>query len=101
MERLKEEFISYQLLEESDVPADVWKQAVIYVDDSAIPHLYSMDVVWAHLATRTNADGSSQFTLLSRVAHLVLTIPHSNSAEERIFFHGQEEQNPFPSQSRP
>ena len=49
---------------------------------------------WAHLATRTNADGSSQFTLLSKVAHLVLTILHSNAAAGMRFFHGQEEQNP-------
>ena len=85
MERLKEEFISYQLLQKSDVPADVWRQAAIYVDDSTTPHLYSMDVVWVHLAIRTNTDGSCQFTLLSKVAHLVLTIPHSNAAEERMF----------------
>ena len=95
MERLKEEFISYQLLEESDVPADVWKQAAIYIDDSATPQLCSMDVVWAHLASRTNADGSSQFTHLSKVAHLVLTIPHSNAAEERVFSMVRKNKTPF------
>lgn len=31
MERLNKEFISYQLLKESDVPADVWRQAAIYL----------------------------------------------------------------------
>ena len=65
--------------------AGVWRQAAIYIDDSTSPHLSSMDAVWAHLATRTNADGSSQFTRLSKAVHLVLTIPHSNAAEEKIF----------------
>ena len=54
-----------------------------------------MDVVWAHLVARTNADGCSQFTLLSRVAHLVLTIPYSNAAEEHFYFMVRKNKPPF------
>ena len=51
MDKLKDELLSYQLLEESDVPGDVWKKAAIYMDDSATSHLYSLDTVWGHLVT--------------------------------------------------
>ena len=86
MEKLKDEFISYQLLDDSDVPPGVWERATVYEDcASGKPTLHSMDVVWGHLAMRTTADGRLQFLHLSQVAQLVLTIPHSNAAEERVF----------------
>jgi len=98
MEMLKDEFISYQLLEKSDVPTSVWERATIYVEDSETsskPSLYSMDVVWGYLSTRKTADGSDQFSLLSQVAQLVLTIPHSNAAEERVFSMVRKNKTPF------
>ena len=49
------------------------------------PGIHSMDIIWGHLATKSNVDGSSQFRLLSQVAMLGLTIPHSNTAEEHVF----------------
>ena len=88
MESLTDEFMSYQMLEESDVPADTWKKAGIYIEDSAVsskPNLYSMYVVWEYLSTRKNADSSTQFLHLSHIVQLVLTIPHSNAAEEHVF----------------
>ena len=51
VDMLKDEVLSYQLLEESDVLGDVWKKAAIYMDDSATSHLYSLDTVWGHLVT--------------------------------------------------
>ena len=38
-----------------------------------------------YLATTSNVDGSEWFALLTQVAHLVLTIPHSNAPEEGVF----------------
>ena len=99
MESLTDEFISYQLLEESDVPADIWKKAgIYYIEDSAVsnkPNLYTMYVVWGYLSTRKNADSSPQFLHLSQVAQLVLTIPHSNAAEERVFSIVRKNKTPF------
>ena len=40
-------------------------------------------------------DGNHQFPLLSQVARLVLTIPHSYTAEERLFFMVQNNKTPF------
>ena len=44
-----------------------------------------MDSIWGHIATIKNVDGSHSFELLSKVAKLVLVIPHSNAGEERVF----------------
>lgn len=56
---------------------------------------YSMDLIWEHLATKTNVDGSSQFLLLSQVAQLALTIPHSNASKERVFSLVRKNKVPF------
>ena len=89
MDQLKDEFISYQLLDNSDRPAHVWSKAAIYVKDtpsaSRKTGLYSMDILWAYLSTITNIDGSPKFTILADVAQLVVTIPHSNAAEDCVF----------------
>ena len=99
MEWLKDEFISYQLLENSDVPAHVWSKAAIYIEDkttaSQKPGFYSMDILWAYLSTMTHVDGSPKFSILAEVAQLVLTIPHSNAAEERVFSLVRKNKTPF------
>ena len=43
------------------------------------------DIVWGHLQEMTTLDGRKCFPMLSKVALLVLTIPHSNAGEERVF----------------
>ena len=43
-----------------------------------------MDMVWGYIATIKNADGSLKFWLLSKLARLVLVIPHRNAEEERV-----------------
>ena len=35
MNQLGDEFVSYQLLEKDDVPADVWENATIYLEESS------------------------------------------------------------------
>ena len=44
-----------------------------------------MDIIWYYLSTVKTPDSSFCFNQLSRVAQLVLLIPHSNATEERIF----------------
>ena len=41
------------------------------------------DIVWGHLQEMTTLDGHKRFPRLSKIALLVLTIPHSNAGEER------------------
>ena len=40
------------------------------------------DIVWGHLQEMTTLDGHKRFPRLSKIALLVLTIPHSNAGEE-------------------
>ena len=44
-----------------------------------------MDTVWGYLSEAKSSNGPSRFSNLSRVAQLVLTLPHSNADEERLF----------------
>ena len=44
-----------------------------------------MDVIWAYLSIIKNPDGTTRFSKLAKVARLVLTLPHSNAEEEKVF----------------
>ena len=82
MDVLPEEFVEYQLLQNEDIPPHVWDKASIVDDD----HTYQrMDIVWHHISTLKAPDGRLRFSHLSKIAMLVLIIPHSNGEEERVF----------------
>ena len=85
MDRLGEEFTAYQLLEDSDIPQDVWKQATLYIDEEHNQTYHRMDVLWHHISTMRAPDNSYRFFRLSQIAKLILVIPHSNAEEERVF----------------
>ena len=87
-DKLHDEFIAYQLFQVSDIPDSIWKEAEIRVDDneeSKRSTIHRMDVIWGYLSTCTLCDGTLRFAHLSKVACLVLLIPHSNAEEERVF----------------
>ena len=86
MNQLQEEFVAFQLLEEYDIPQVIWNEAIVYDEGGkeGTKH-YRMDSIWGHIATIKNVNGSCRFELLSKVAKLVLVIPHSNAGEERVF----------------
>ena len=65
IETLKDEFISYQLLDESDVPTEVWDKATITVDEESRASLFSANVIWAYLSSSKRADSNPEFFLLS------------------------------------
>eukprot|EP00731_Ephydatia_muelleri_P033171 Em0025g127a len=44
-----------------------------------------MDAVWDHLSKEKDASGNFKFPIISKVAKLVLTIPHTNADAERVF----------------
>ena len=47
---------------------------------------YRMDVLWEYLASlKDPVTKQPRFQLLAEVAQLVLTLPHSNADEERVF----------------
>lgn len=82
---LEDEFLQYQLLEKSHIPDTVWQAALVVDDDSTNTQHYRMDIIWAHISQMRNADGSLMFEKPSKVALLILTLPHSNAEEERVF----------------
>lgn len=80
--KLEEEFLQYQLMTEAEVPAHVWESALV-VDGET--RYYRMDTIWAFLRSLKTPDGINTFQRLAAVALLVLTLPHSNAEEERVF----------------
>lgn len=93
MELLQEEFVSYQLLRESDIPSDIWDAAKV---GEAENRYYSMDVIWGYLC-KLQCIGSFElkFGRLCKVAKVVLVIPHSNASEERVFSMVRKNKTPF------
>ena len=88
--RLGEEFIQYQLLSKDNIPKEVWDAACVRSSEEdeesdEAERFHRMDVVWHHLANLKGGDGRLTFPRLSKVAKLVLTLPHSNAGEERVF----------------
>ena len=53
------------------------------------------DAVWNQLGNMRRPDGQLRFHRLVRVAKLVLTMPHSNAAEERVFSMIRKNKTPF------
>ena len=72
---LEEEFLLYQSMVSAEISDDIWEESKVRVTDEKSYH--RMDIIW----------GSQRDTLpnLSSIALFLLTIPHSNAAEERIF----------------
>ena len=82
--RLGEEFVQYQLLKAENIPKEVWDAACVSSNEDD-EKFYRMDVLWQHLSQMKGGDGRFTFLRLAKVAKLVLLIPHSNAAEERVF----------------
>lgn len=82
MEELSQEFNDFVMLGDDEIPSAVREEARAETSDGR----YRADVIWnfiGHVMKRP--DGQSRFPRLSNTALLVLTIPHSNAAEERVF----------------
>ncbi len=79
MERLSEEVNDFMMMEENDIPALVKE-----LEENGECKLRS-DVIWNHINYMKGLDGQKRFSRLSKIALLVLTIPHSNAEEERVF----------------
>lgn len=95
---LSEEFVQYQLLDREAIPELVWKEARVEdaesEEDDRNVH-YHLDAIWQHLSTMKGGDGRLLFKRLSQIAKLVLVIPHSNAAEERVFSMVRKNKTPF------
>ena len=93
LQKLENGFVEFQLLDDDEIPPIVWEKARIRKQPEEMSSVYEepsyhfrMDTVWHFLAKLKTADGcQDRFKRIARVAHLVMTIPHSNASEERVF----------------
>lgn len=81
MDILAEQFLAYQVLPDDAIPSSVKRDMDLNPEDPL-----RVDALWTYLNSR-RAPGTHQpeFDQLFKVAASVLTIPHSNASEERIF----------------
>ena len=70
-----DEFMIFQGLTDENIPSQTSNGAKVDIKPDKVFH--RMDIIWGYLMER--------FPLLSSVALCVLTIPHSNATEERVF----------------
>ena len=84
LDNLLEEFREYQMLNDTDIPEDVWRKATV-VEEEGGPTYHRMDIIWHYLSTLRAPDNTLRFARLSNIAMLVLIVPHSNAEEERVF----------------
>ena len=70
-------------MEKEEIHDSIWKSAIVG-EKNETRHC-RMDAIWAYLSSLKNPDGSFKFPKLSKVALLILVIPHSNAEEERVF----------------
>ena len=81
LEDLTQEVHDYATMEDEELPKAVKELAREKEGSSWL----RPDIVWGHLQEMTTPDDRKRFPILSKVALLVLTIPHSNAGEERVF----------------
>ena len=72
-----EEFLAYQAMSGNKIPQHVWELAKVNENVDEGKMYYRIDIIWANL--RNN------LPTLANVVLQVLTIPHSNAAEELVF----------------
>jgi hypothetical protein len=90
LNNLETEFMMYQCMQLSDLSINAKSDATIKItvaDHDDTVSSYRLDVLWHYLFTDNNVAGTSRskFTNLMKIAKLILTLPHSNADEERVF----------------
>ena len=88
LDMVHEEFLDYQSMSIDEIPQHVWDKAVCHehVGPGSKVTYHRMDRIWGHIADmKLPGTYTARFARLAKVAQLVLTIPHSNAGEERVF----------------
>ena len=78
MDELQQEFHEFQLLEETKIPKSPLNEKYPDMADR-------IDIVWNRIGEMTSADGTKRFKRLFPIAKIILSLPHSNAEEERLF----------------
>ena len=64
-------------MEERGIPKDIWDEATVRSDEAKKIVYHRMDMIWAHLRPK--------LPQVINTTLFLLTIPYSNTADERIF----------------
>ena len=64
-------------MEERGIPKDIWDEATVRSDEAKKIVYHRMDMIWVHQRPK--------LPQVTNIALFLLTIPHSNDAEERVF----------------
>ena len=82
-ELLQKEFISYQLLTDTDIHCGIWEEAKVAEDEDAY---YRIGILWNYLFEVQKVDAIElKFHRLIQIAKVALIIPYSNAADESAF----------------
>ncbi|KAL5463893.1 hypothetical protein EMCRGX_G032841 [Ephydatia muelleri] len=81
LDDLHDEFVLYKT--SPDLTPEIMKLAT--VTETIGQDFLRMDIIWDHLSKVKDASRNFKFPIISRVAKLVLTIPHSNADAEMVF----------------
>ena len=82
IKKFHEQFICYQLLITEDIFQAVSETCGLQNEDD----VHRIDDLWSYPATlKTSGSNDKDFDLLAKVAQCIMTIPHPNANEERIF----------------
>lgn len=92
---LEEEFTHYQLLSDQSIPQSAWDEALVKCNEDDEISYHRNDILWHHLSMLKSTDGRPMFPRLSKIAKVVLIIPHSNADEERVFSLVRKNKTPF------
>ena len=84
VKNLEDEFLQYQLMNDTDIPSHAWDEAAVVVGEE-LGRSEALLNGWVYMQTVRSADGKLKFRNTANVALLVLTQPHSNAAEKRVF----------------
>lgn len=85
LDKLHEQFLDYQIFDEVDLPERI-KDACNIDQEEQDNKLCRVDILWSFFnECKVPGTNERMFDVLFRVAEVVLTIPHSNAGEERLF----------------
>ena len=63
------------MMSDNDIPKDIWEDSLVKVSEGC--SYYQMDIIWSEI--------KKSLPKLANITLFLLTIPHSNAGEERIF----------------
>ena len=72
---LEEEYQQYETMYDNDIPKEIWEESLVKVLEGR--SYYWMNIIWSAI--------KKSLPKLANIALFLLTIPHSNAGEERIF----------------